>query len=168
MVTQCMRVLQGIERPGRPGLFFKRKQAEEWVAHQEKLVRGVLGVAQNLAGVDGVQLTERPWRVGWFIHQLSTYVFAFSLSLPLCLIWVCGTDELTPVGWTCRCLQLWEYERTLESALDLGKRLMHIVDLMNDLWDCQGASFLPLGLLDLFVRRGLLTRQRICFSFGFI
>ncbi|KAF6765530.1 hypothetical protein DFP72DRAFT_204488 [Ephemerocybe angulata] len=107
VVTQGMRVLQGLDRGGRPGLFFKRKQAEEWIHHQEKLVRQVLNTLNNLGSPDGVQLTERPFRVQWFIHQLNT------------------------------CIQLWEYERTLDEALDLGKRLMQIVDTMNSLWDCQ-------------------------------
>jgi hypothetical protein len=94
-----------------PGLYFKRKHAEDWVSHQEKIVRQVVAVCQNLVGPEAVQVTERPWRVQWVFYQLAT------------------------------CLQLWEYDRTLDEALHLGKKLLQIVDTMNYLWECSGALY---------------------------
>ncbi|KAJ3518048.1 hypothetical protein NMY22_g13832 [Coprinellus aureogranulatus] len=107
LVTQALRILQGYDRGVRsPGPYFKRQHLEDWCRHQEKIVRQVLVVCQNLGGPEGVQVTERPFRVQWFFNGLAT------------------------------ALQLWEYDRTLDEALHLGKKFLQIVDTMNYLWDC--------------------------------
>lgn len=89
--TQALRVLQGypdrsssLRSPGSASgapnlpppapspLYFKRKHLEDWVNHQEKIVRQVLVVCANLGAPEGVQVTERPFRVQWFFNGLAT------------------------------------------------------------------------------------------------
>ncbi|KAJ2924764.1 hypothetical protein H1R20_g12322, partial [Candolleomyces eurysporus] len=108
IVTQALRRLQGYDHGFKltPGPIFKRKHAEDWIYYQDQLVRRAAATAGNLQSPESIQLTQRPWRVQWFIHQLST------------------------------CLQLWENERTLEEALHLGRRLLQVIDTMNYLWEC--------------------------------
>ncbi|TFK16656.1 hypothetical protein FA15DRAFT_412701 [Coprinopsis marcescibilis] len=108
-ITQALRSLQGYDRGQNrttPGPIFKRQQAEDWLYYQDQLVRRVLPTVNNLNSPEGVQLTQRPFRVQWFIRQLDI------------------------------CLNLWNHDRSLDDALKVGKRLLSIVETMNSLWDC--------------------------------
>ncbi|KAH6883719.1 hypothetical protein BKA70DRAFT_1125762, partial [Coprinopsis sp. MPI-PUGE-AT-0042] len=89
-----------------PGPVFKRQQAEDWFYYQDLVARSILPATNALHSPAAVQLTQRPFRVQWFIRQLAV------------------------------ALQLWRNDQHFRDVLHLGKRLLHIVDVMNYLWRC--------------------------------
>ena len=66
---------------------------------------------------EGQLLSRRPFQVTWFASQVAI------------------------------CLGLWEYNRTLNRALDLGKAFLIPLEALNAIWPCPGVSrFLDLRL----------------------
>ncbi|KAH0589793.1 hypothetical protein H2248_005508 [Termitomyces sp. 'cryptogamus'] len=102
-ITQTLRRLQGL---GNGPPIFKRKQAEEWLWYQDRVIRTVRSAIDNLGGDEGYQLTRRPYQVTWFANQLSI------------------------------CLLLWDYDRSLKDALVLAKSILVPVEVMTSLWPC--------------------------------
>ena len=56
----------------------------------------------------GQPLSRRPFQVTWFMSQVAI------------------------------CLGLWEFDRTLKRALDLGKAFLIPLEALNALWPCPG------------------------------
>ncbi|KAG5637497.1 hypothetical protein H0H81_004370 [Sphagnurus paluster] len=104
-ITQTLRSLLGL---GSGSPIFKRKHAEEWLWYQDRVVQIVRSAINHLGGVQGYQLTRRPYQVTWFANQLSI------------------------------CLVLWNYDRSLRSALVLAKSILLPVEVMTNLWPCPG------------------------------
>ncbi|KAF8230754.1 hypothetical protein L208DRAFT_1438051 [Tricholoma matsutake] len=102
-ITQTLRSLQGLSRDSP---MFTRKQAEEWLWYQDRVVQAVKLAINHLGSVQGYQLTRRPFQVPWCLNQLSI------------------------------CLLLWNYDRSLKNALVLAKSIMLPVEVMNALWPC--------------------------------
>ncbi|KAF8883073.1 hypothetical protein CPB84DRAFT_1750754 [Gymnopilus junonius] len=99
LVTQALRW-------SAPGPIFKRKQAEDWLFYENRLIAKVNTVVHQLSGPDGPQLTRRPYRINWFINQLTI------------------------------CLVLWNHDPTLDDALKLAKQILGPIDVLNALWPC--------------------------------
>ncbi|KAF8814824.1 hypothetical protein BYT27DRAFT_7156612 [Phlegmacium glaucopus] len=89
-----------------PGPIFKRKQAEDWLFHQDQVIRRVNNIVHQLNGPSGHQLTRRPFRINWFINQLAI------------------------------CLVLWSHDTNLDDALKLAKSILIPIDILNALWPC--------------------------------
>ncbi|GLB44949.1 putative GAL4-like Zn(II)2Cys6 (or C6 zinc) binuclear cluster DNA-binding domain [Lyophyllum shimeji] len=102
-ITQTLRSLQGL---GSGPPIFKRKHAEEWLWYQDRVIQIVRAAISHLGGVQGYQLTRRPYQVMWFANQLSI------------------------------CLVLWNYDRSLKNALVLAKSILFPVEVMTSLWPC--------------------------------
>jgi len=102
-ITQSLRSLQGL--PNKSPVF-TRKQAEEWLWYQDRVIQAVKSAINHLGSVQGYQLTRRPFQVLWCLNQLSI------------------------------CLLLWNYDRSLKNALVLAKSIMLPVEVMNVLWPC--------------------------------
>ncbi|KAJ7443199.1 hypothetical protein B0H11DRAFT_1748643 [Mycena galericulata] len=99
--------LQGLPAGNRPGPLFNRRQAEEWVYYQAEVIKRVTMSIQFLADARGQQLTQRPFAVTWFYHQLAI------------------------------CLLLWENDTSLRDVLELAKSFLIPLDVMNSLWPCE-------------------------------
>lgn len=39
-------------------------------------------------------------------------------------------------SWIFSCLSLWNNDRSLSTALELGKRVLELLDILNALWPC--------------------------------
>ncbi|KAF9524627.1 hypothetical protein CPB83DRAFT_797695 [Crepidotus variabilis] len=89
-----------------PGPIFKRKQAEDWLFYEDQVIQRVNLLTHQLSTPEGQQLTQRPFRVTWFINQLAI------------------------------CLVLWNHDPTLDDALKLGKSILNPIDVLNALWPC--------------------------------
>jgi len=89
-----------------PGPIFKRKQAKDWLFHQDQVIRRVNSLVHQLNGPSGYQLTRRPFRINWFINQLAI------------------------------CLVLWSHDTNLDDALKLAKSILIPIDVLNALWPC--------------------------------
>ncbi|KAJ7029829.1 hypothetical protein C8F04DRAFT_1043062 [Mycena alexandri] len=98
--------LQGISTGPRPGPLFNRRQAEEWIYYQAEVVKRVTMSIQYVSDPRGQQLTQRPFAVTWFYHQLAI------------------------------CLLLWEHDAALVDVLELAKSFLVPLDVMNALWPC--------------------------------
>ncbi|KAJ6607183.1 hypothetical protein B0H10DRAFT_1956531 [Mycena sp. CBHHK59/15] len=98
--------MQGLEVGTRPGPLFNRRQAEEWIYYQAEVIKRVTMSIQYLTDPRGHQLTQRPFQVTWFYHQLAI------------------------------CLLLWENDTSLTDVLELAKSFLIPVDVMNALWPC--------------------------------
>ncbi|KAG6860778.1 hypothetical protein C0995_007682 [Termitomyces sp. Mi166 len=98
-ITQTLRSLQGL---GNGPPIFNRKQAEEWLWYQDRVIQIVISAINNLGGAQGYQLTRRPYQVTWFANQLSI------------------------------CLLLWNYDRSLKNALVLAKSILIPVERQLD------------------------------------
>ncbi|KAF5345467.1 hypothetical protein D9758_013622 [Tetrapyrgos nigripes] len=103
-VTHALRSLHGLENRG---LFFNRRQAQEWIYHQQEVVKRVKLSIEHITDPHGHQLTRRPFQATWFSNQLAI------------------------------CLMLWKYDQSLTEILELAKSLLVPVDVMNVLWPCQ-------------------------------
>ncbi|KAF9552718.1 hypothetical protein CPC08DRAFT_714372 [Agrocybe pediades] len=107
LVAQACRSFHGLQDPKtKPGPIFKRKQAEEWIRYQERIVERTIVVIQNLSSPLGTQLTRKPFRINWFINQLAI------------------------------CMILWTHDPTLDEALMLAKTLIIPIDVLNGLFPC--------------------------------
>lgn len=93
------------------------------VWYQDRVIQIVKSSINHLGGVQGHQLSRRPFQVTWFSNQLSMCVM---LSPRLLLSDQFGTS----------CLLLWNYDRSLKNALVLGKSILLPVEVMNRLWPC--------------------------------
>ncbi|KAJ7464231.1 hypothetical protein B0H11DRAFT_78541 [Mycena galericulata] len=107
IITKGLRNLQGLPAGNRPGPLFNRRQAEEWVYYQAEVIKRVTMSIQFLADARGQQLTQRPFAVTWFYHQLAI------------------------------CLLLWENDTSLRDVLELAKSFLIPLDVMNSLWPCE-------------------------------
>ncbi|KAJ7743601.1 hypothetical protein B0H16DRAFT_1008076 [Mycena metata] len=107
VITKGLRNLQGITTGPRPGPLFNRRQAEEWIYYQAEVVKRVTMSIQYVADPRGQQLTQRPFAVTWFYHQLAI------------------------------CLLLWEHDAALVDVLELAKSFLVPLDVMNALWPCE-------------------------------
>ncbi|KAJ7676664.1 hypothetical protein DFH06DRAFT_1317282 [Mycena polygramma] len=107
IITKGLRNLQGLPAGNRPGPLFNRRQAEEWIAYQDAVLKRVAMSIQYVADPRGHQLTQRPFAVTWFYHQLAI------------------------------CLLLWENDTSLEDVLELAKSFLVPLDVMNALWPCE-------------------------------
>lgn len=128
-VTRTLRSLQGSESgiPHQP--VFSRKEAEEWrksqcpiylpvadepaVYYQDQVIKRVKASIPHLGEPQGHLLTRRPFHVTWFSSQLAI------------------------------CLSLWNNDRSLSTALELGKSVLALLDILNALWPCQGKCLPP-------------------------
>ncbi|KAJ6502935.1 hypothetical protein C8R47DRAFT_969624 [Mycena vitilis] len=99
--------LQGLPAGSRPGPLFNRRQAEEWIVYQDAVLKRVAMSIQYVDDPRGHQLTQRPFAVTWFYHQLAI------------------------------CLLLWENDTSLEDVLELAKSFLVPLDVMNALWPCE-------------------------------
>ncbi|KAJ7776535.1 hypothetical protein DFH07DRAFT_911882 [Mycena maculata] len=106
IVTKGLRSLQGLPAGNRPGPLFNRRQAQEWIYYQAEVIKRVTLSVQYLADPRGQQLTQRPFSVTWFYHQLAI------------------------------CLLLWENDTSLGEVLELAKSFLIPLDVMNTLWPC--------------------------------
>ncbi|KAJ7137570.1 hypothetical protein C8R43DRAFT_1072243 [Mycena crocata] len=107
VVTKALRNLQGLPAGNRPGPLFNRRQAEEWIYSQDEVLKRVIISIQYLSDPRGQHLTQRPFAVTWFYHQLAI------------------------------CLLLWENDTSLGEVLTLAKSFLVPLDVMNALWPCQ-------------------------------
>ncbi|KAK7055767.1 Zn(2)-C6 fungal-type domain-containing protein [Favolaschia claudopus] len=107
IITKGLRNLQGLPSGNRPGPLFNRRQAEEWIYYQAEVVKRVTLSIQYTPDPRGQQLTQRPYSVTWFYHQLAI------------------------------CLLLWENDTTLGDVLELAKSFLVPLDLLNALWPCE-------------------------------
>ncbi|KAJ7217481.1 hypothetical protein C8J57DRAFT_1095861 [Mycena rebaudengoi] len=99
--------LEGFDEDSSPSnALFNRKQADEWISYQTKVVERVTTCIHYLNDSRGHQLTRRPFQVTWFYHQLAI------------------------------CLLLWEHDTSLTAVLVLAKLLLVPVEVMNTLWPC--------------------------------
>ncbi|KAJ7451943.1 hypothetical protein FB451DRAFT_1051080, partial [Mycena latifolia] len=76
------------------------------VQYQNEVIRRVTLSIQYLSDPRGTQLTQRPFAVTWFYHQLAI------------------------------CLLLWENDTSLGAVLDLAKAFLVPLEVMNALWPC--------------------------------
>ncbi|KAJ6496098.1 hypothetical protein C8R45DRAFT_984957 [Mycena sanguinolenta] len=106
IITKGLRNLQGFSSANRPGPLFNRRQAEEWICYQAEVVKRVTASIQYLSDSRGQQLTQRPYAVTWFYHQLAI------------------------------CLLLWENDTSLVDVLELAKSFLIPLDVLNALWPC--------------------------------
>ncbi|KAJ7092979.1 hypothetical protein B0H15DRAFT_1020996 [Mycena belliarum] len=106
IITKVLRGLQGLSPGTHPGPLFNRRQAEEWIQYQSAVVRQVTHSIQYLGDPRGAQLTQRPFTVPWFAHQLAI------------------------------CLLLWEGDMALHAVLELAKGLLVPLAVLNALWPC--------------------------------
>lgn len=96
------------------------------VFYEDQVIRRVNAVVHQLHTPAAHQLTRRPFRINWFINQLTMYIsFQFHPHLAL----------LTVVS-SIRCLVLWKHDPTLDDALKLGKSILMPIDVLNALWPC--------------------------------
>ncbi|KAJ6556266.1 hypothetical protein B0H19DRAFT_1152298 [Mycena capillaripes] len=107
IITKGLRNLQGLPAGNRPGPLFNRRQAEEWIYYQAEVVKRVTMSIQYVSDPRGHQLTQRPFSVPWFYHQLAI------------------------------CLLLWENDSSLGDVLELAKSFLVPLDVMNALWPCE-------------------------------
>ncbi|KAF7335676.1 Zn(2)-C6 fungal-type domain-containing protein [Mycena venus] len=107
IITKGLRNLQGLPSGNRPGPLFNRRQAEEWIYYQAEVVKRVTMSIQYVSDPRGQQLTQRPFSVTWFYHQLAI------------------------------CLLLWENDTSLGDVLELAKSLLIPLDVLNALWPCE-------------------------------
>ncbi|KAJ7694383.1 hypothetical protein B0H17DRAFT_1057522 [Mycena rosella] len=107
-VTQALRKMQGLSREisTTPGPLFNRKQAHQWIDYQARVIKRVKLATYQLGGPQGYQLTRRPYQVTWFLNQFSV------------------------------CMQIWTHDTGLTDAVELGKDLLSVVDVLNALWPC--------------------------------
>ncbi|KAJ7194475.1 hypothetical protein B0H12DRAFT_714134 [Mycena haematopus] len=106
IITKGLRNLQGFPPGNRPGPLFNRRQAEEWIYYQAEVIKRVTMSIQYLSDSRGQQLTQRPFAVTWFYHQLAI------------------------------CLLLWESDTSLVNVLELAKSFLVPLDVLNALWPC--------------------------------
>ncbi|KAJ7107996.1 hypothetical protein C8R43DRAFT_1044435 [Mycena crocata] len=108
-VTQALRKMQGLSREisTTPGPLFNRKQARQWIDYQARVIKRVRLATYQLGGPQGYQLTRRPFQVTWFLNQFSV------------------------------CMQIWTHDTGLADAVELGKDLLVVVDVLNSLWPCK-------------------------------
>ncbi|KAJ7169913.1 hypothetical protein C8R46DRAFT_217813 [Mycena filopes] len=107
VITKGLRNLQGLTTGPRPGPLFNRRQAEEWIHYQSEVVKRVTISIQFVSDSRGQQLTQKPFSVTWFYHQLAI------------------------------CLLLWEHDAALGDVLELAKSFLVPLDVMNALWPCE-------------------------------
>ncbi|KAK7453326.1 hypothetical protein VKT23_012005 [Stygiomarasmius scandens] len=100
-VTSNLRSLHGLANRG---FFFNRRQGQEWIYYQQRVVKLVKLSIQDMANPQGHQLTRRPFQATWFSNQLTI------------------------------CLMLWRHDQSLIDCLELAKSLLVPVDIMNALW----------------------------------
>ncbi|KAJ7479161.1 hypothetical protein FB451DRAFT_1032022 [Mycena latifolia] len=105
-VTQALRKMQGLSREisTTPGPLFNRKQARQWIDYQARVIKRVKLATYHLSGPQGYQLTRRPFQVTWFLNQFAV------------------------------CMQIWTHDTGLGDAVELGKDLLAVVDVLNALW----------------------------------
>ncbi|KAJ6517296.1 hypothetical protein C8R47DRAFT_1086911 [Mycena vitilis] len=108
-VTQALRKMQGLTREisTTPGPLFNRKQARQWIDYQARVIKRVKLATYQLGGPQGYQLTRRPFQVTWFLNQFSV------------------------------CMQIWTHDTGLADAVELGKDLLAVMDVLNALWPCK-------------------------------
>ncbi|KAJ7208204.1 hypothetical protein GGX14DRAFT_543424 [Mycena pura] len=106
IITQGLRDLQGFPAQNRPGPLFNRRQAEEWIYYENEVIKDVTMSIQYLPDARGHHLTQRPFAVTWFYHQLAI------------------------------CLLLWESDGSLGDVLQLAKQILVPLDVMTALWPC--------------------------------
>ncbi|KAF8137874.1 hypothetical protein K438DRAFT_2023529 [Mycena galopus ATCC 62051] len=106
IITKGLRNLQGFAAGNRPGPLFNRRQAEEWIYYQAEVVKRVTMSIQYISDSRGQQLTQRPFTVTWFYHQLAI------------------------------CLLIWESDTSLSDVLELAKSFLVPLDVLNALWPC--------------------------------
>ncbi|OBZ70695.1 hypothetical protein A0H81_09311 [Grifola frondosa] len=85
---------------------FNRRQAEEWLYYQDQVAKRVKLSVLQLGEAPGHLLSRRPFQVTWFSSQVNI------------------------------CLALWEYDRSLMSALELAKTFLIPLDVLIALWPC--------------------------------
>ncbi|GBE80437.1 hypothetical protein SCP_0301520 [Sparassis crispa] len=85
---------------------FDRRQAEEWLYHQDHLAKLVKGALLQLAETTGHILSRHPFQVNWFTAQVTV------------------------------CLALWNFDHTLTHALELAKSFLLGLDVFSALWPC--------------------------------
>ncbi|KAJ7596839.1 hypothetical protein C8J56DRAFT_918462 [Mycena floridula] len=98
--------LRSLQGLDRGGFTFSRKQAEEWIYYQDQVVKRARHSLLEISGEPGKVLTRRPYQVSWYSNQLAL------------------------------CIMLWNNDRSLMNALELGKSLLVPVDALNVLWPC--------------------------------
>ncbi|EIN11157.1 hypothetical protein PUNSTDRAFT_118688 [Punctularia strigosozonata HHB-11173 SS5] len=106
LLTRTLRRSQSHRADGGPKIVLPRRQAEQWIAHNEQTVKRVKATAHHLGEPEGYLLTRQPWQLTWFAVQIAT------------------------------CLSLWDHDRTLTGALDLAKMYLGPLDILNALWPC--------------------------------
>ncbi len=84
---------------------------------------------QYVSDPRGQQLTQRPFSVTWFYHQLAMFVHRLLSILAL------GSDARARFS----CLLLWENDASLGDVLELAKSFLVPLDVMNALWPCERA-----------------------------
>jgi hypothetical protein len=96
------------------------------VFYEDQVIRRVNAVVHQLHTPAAHQLTRRPFRINWFINQLTMCVSIPFLSL-------LPRSQCTR---GIRCLVLWDHDPTLDDALKLGKSILMPIDVLNALWPC--------------------------------
>ncbi|OSD04134.1 hypothetical protein PYCCODRAFT_1451417 [Trametes coccinea BRFM310] len=83
-----------------------RRQAEEWLFYQKQVATRVKDSVLGLGETEGHVLSRRPFLATWFSSQVAI------------------------------CLSLWDYNRSLQGALELAKAFLVPLDVLNALWPC--------------------------------
>ncbi|CAK5282641.1 unnamed protein product [Mycena citricolor] len=111
---------------------FNRSQTAEWggaVEYQSRVIALVKSATFQLSGPQGYPLTRRPFQVSWFLNQLHL------------------------------CLQILTHDPHFLGAMQLGKDLLGVVEVLNALWPCKlnsdQARALRSQLTQMAVRAGL-------------
>ncbi|CAK5266505.1 unnamed protein product [Mycena citricolor] len=108
---------------------FNRSQTAEWVEYQSRVITLVKSATFQLSGPQGYPLTRRPFQVSWFLNQLHL------------------------------CLQILTHDPHFLGAMQLGKDLLGVVEVLNALWPCKlnsdQARALRSQLTQMAVRAGL-------------
>lgn len=99
-MTYALRSLLGFGN-GSP---FKRKDAEDWLCYQDRVLQPVQTAIKHLGTPRGHYLARCPQSVSWFSGQLSI------------------------------CLLLWNHDHALKQALTLGKSMLFVLEVLNILW----------------------------------
>ncbi|KAI0674887.1 hypothetical protein C8Q78DRAFT_1066793 [Trametes maxima] len=85
---------------------FNRRQQEEWLHYQEQVATRAKESVMQLTEAGGHLLSRRPFQVSWFSSQVAI------------------------------CIGLWDYNPNLLHALDLAKKFLVVLDVLNALWPC--------------------------------
>ncbi|KAK7048512.1 Zn(2)-C6 fungal-type domain-containing protein [Favolaschia claudopus] len=85
---------------------FHRPKAEEWLGHQAIVAQQFMNGMHTITGNSNNHLSRRPFFIFWFMGQVS------------------------------RCLSLWQCDKSMSIALEVGKSLLAPIDYLASLWPC--------------------------------